>query len=108
MECQRIKPIKMGCSFLENDLSSSTHTHTHTHTHTNADFVNYTPELKCCKSLSRMFLNGLQKKTSAVFEVAEVVPVMTNNYEESILKGARVGMNDYIFSLCFNRPAQLQ
>jgi len=37
-------------------------------------------------------LNGLQKKTSAVFEVAEVVPVMTNNYEESILKGARVGM----------------
>ena len=55
-----------------------------------------------------MFLNGLQKKTSAVFEVAEVVPVMTNNYEESILKGARVGMNDYIFSLCFNRPAQLQ
>ena len=33
----------------------------------------------------------LQKKTSAVFEVAEVVPVMTNNYEESILKGAKVG-----------------
>ncbi|KAK7101184.1 uncharacterized protein C6orf62 homolog [Littorina saxatilis] len=30
-----------------------------------------------------------KKKTSAVFEVAEVVPVMTNNYEESILKGAK-------------------
>ena len=82
-------PIKMGCSFLENDPSNSTHTHTHTH----EDFVNYTTELKCCKSLTRMFLNGLQKKTSAVFEVAEVVPVMTNNYEESILKGARVGMS---------------
>lgn len=40
-----------------------------------------------------MLLYGLQKKTSAVFEVAEVVPVMTNNYEESILKGARVGMS---------------
>lgn len=30
-----------------------------------------------------------KKKNSAVFEVAEVVPVMTNNYEESILKGAK-------------------
>jgi len=25
-----------------------------------------------------------------VFEVAEVVPVMTNNYEDSILKGVKV------------------
>ena len=25
-----------------------------------------------------------------MFEVAEVVPVMTNNYEESILRGAKV------------------
>lgn len=28
-----------------------------------------------------------QKKKSALFEVAEVVPVMTNNYEENILRG---------------------
>ena len=32
----------------------------------------------------------LQKKKCALFEIAEVVPVMTNNYEESILKGAKV------------------
>ncbi|KAK7490424.1 hypothetical protein BaRGS_00018403 [Batillaria attramentaria] len=30
-----------------------------------------------------------KKKNSAVFEVAEVVPVMTNNYEDSIMKGAK-------------------
>ncbi|XP_070555884.1 uncharacterized protein C6orf62 homolog [Ptychodera flava] len=30
-----------------------------------------------------------QKKRPAVFETAEVVPVMTNNYEDSILKGVR-------------------
>lgn len=30
-----------------------------------------------------------QKKKSALFEVAEVVPVMTNNYEENILKGVK-------------------
>ncbi|RXM32603.1 hypothetical protein EOD39_6082 [Acipenser ruthenus] len=30
-----------------------------------------------------------KKKKSALFEVAEVVPVMTNNYEENILKGVR-------------------
>lgn len=30
-----------------------------------------------------------KKKKCAVFEVAEVLPVMTNNYEESILKGAK-------------------
>uniref|UniRef100_H3AJ52 Chromosome 6 open reading frame 62 n=1 Tax=Latimeria chalumnae TaxID=7897 RepID=H3AJ52_LATCH len=29
------------------------------------------------------------KKKSALFEVAEVIPVMTNNYEETILKGVR-------------------
>ncbi|KAJ0055031.1 hypothetical protein NL108_008760, partial [Boleophthalmus pectinirostris] len=29
------------------------------------------------------------KKKSALFEVAEVVPVMTNNYEENILRGVR-------------------
>lgn len=31
----------------------------------------------------------LQKKKSALFEVADVIPVMTNNYEENILKGVR-------------------
>lgn len=31
-----------------------------------------------------------QKKPCAVFEIAEVVPVMTNNYEDSILKGVKV------------------
>lgn len=30
-----------------------------------------------------------QKKKSALFEVAEVVPVMTNNYEENILKAVK-------------------
>ncbi|XP_016093881.1 uncharacterized protein C6orf62 homolog [Labeo rohita] len=30
-----------------------------------------------------------KKKKSALFEVAEVVPVMTNNYEENILKGVK-------------------
>lgn len=38
------------------------------------------------------FPSGLllpQKKKSALFEVAEVVPVMTNNYEENILRGVR-------------------
>lgn len=32
---------------------------------------------------------SLQKKKSALFEVAEVVPVMTNNYEENIFRGVR-------------------
>ena len=36
------------------------------------------------------FNTEFQKKPCAVFEIAEVVPVMTNNYEESILKGAKV------------------
>lgn len=31
----------------------------------------------------------LQKKKSALFEVSEVIPVMTNNYEENILRGVR-------------------
>ena len=31
-----------------------------------------------------------QKKKSALFEVAEVMPVMTNNYEDCIMKGAKV------------------
>uniref|UniRef100_A0AC11BD68 Chromosome 6 open reading frame 62 n=1 Tax=Ovis aries TaxID=9940 RepID=A0AC11BD68_SHEEP len=31
----------------------------------------------------------LVKKKSALFEVSEVIPVMTNNYEENILKGVR-------------------
>ncbi|KAM7174293.1 uncharacterized protein C6orf62 homolog isoform 3-T3 [Macrochelys suwanniensis] len=31
----------------------------------------------------------LEKKSSALFEVSEVIPVMTNNYEENILKGVR-------------------
>lgn len=30
-----------------------------------------------------------KKKNCAIFEVTEVLPVMTNNYEESILKGAK-------------------
>lgn len=30
-----------------------------------------------------------KKKKSALFEVAEVIPVMTNNYEDSILKGVK-------------------
>ncbi|CAI9600824.1 unnamed protein product [Staurois parvus] len=30
-----------------------------------------------------------KKKKSALFEVADVIPVMTNNYEENILKGVR-------------------
>ena len=30
-----------------------------------------------------------KKKKSALFEVSEVIPVMTNNYEENILKGVR-------------------
>lgn len=36
-----------------------------------------------------LFVLSLQKKKSALFEVAEVVPVMTNNYEENILRGVR-------------------
>lgn len=43
--------------------------------------------------MNRIFFNvcffPFQKKKSALFEVAEVVPVMTNNYEESILRGVR-------------------
>lgn len=39
--------------------------------------------------LSSLVLLSLQKKKSALFEVAEVVPVMTNNYEENILRGVR-------------------
>uniref|UniRef100_A0A3B3BZJ3 Chromosome 6 open reading frame 62 n=1 Tax=Oryzias melastigma TaxID=30732 RepID=A0A3B3BZJ3_ORYME len=39
--------------------------------------------------LNNLFLFLLQKKKSALFEVAEVVPVMTNNYEENILRGVR-------------------
>ncbi|KAF4013689.1 hypothetical protein G4228_004844 [Cervus hanglu yarkandensis] len=31
----------------------------------------------------------VRKKKSALFEVSEVIPVMTNNYEENILKGVR-------------------
>ena len=31
-----------------------------------------------------------QKKKTAMFEVAEVLPVMTNNYEHSILQGVKV------------------
>lgn len=36
-----------------------------------------------------LFFFPSQKKKSALFEVAEVVPVMTNNYEENILRGVR-------------------
>ncbi|XP_041040612.1 uncharacterized protein C6orf62 homolog isoform X2 [Carcharodon carcharias] len=43
------------------------------------------------RQTSRNFLrlNIEKKKKPALFEVAEVVPVMTNNYEENILKGVR-------------------
>ena len=37
-------------------------------------------------------LTVFQKKNCAIFEVTEVLPVMTNNYEESILKGAKVSL----------------
>lgn len=40
-------------------------------------------------SLILCLFNCEQKKKSALFEVAEVVPVMTNNYEENILKGVK-------------------
>ena len=43
-----------------------------------------------CMEFSFPFNTEFQKKPYAVFEIAEVVPVMTNNYEESILKGAKV------------------
>ena len=36
------------------------------------------------------FICLTQKKKSALFEMAEVIPVMTNNYEDSILKGVQV------------------
>lgn len=36
-----------------------------------------------------MIFHFKDKKPCALFEIAEVVPVMTNNYEESILKGVR-------------------
>lgn len=36
-----------------------------------------------------------KKKNCALFEVAEVVPVMTNNYEESILKGVKENAYSY-------------
>lgn len=41
-----------------------------------------------CRAGSSKFVCWFQqKKKSALFEVAEVVPVMTNNYEENILRG---------------------
>lgn len=57
-----------------------------------------TPDLSCCDALVPLAVLNvsiclvclfffLQKKKSALFEVAEVVPVMTNNYEENILRG---------------------
>lgn len=42
-----------------------------------------------CRRLKICLCVFLQKKKSALFEVAEVVPVMTNNYEENILRGVR-------------------
>jgi hypothetical protein len=39
-----------------------------------------------------------QKKNGAVFEVAEVIPVMTNNYEDSIMKGYTVDQFVMVFS----------
>ncbi|KAI4530879.1 hypothetical protein MG293_018737 [Ovis ammon polii] len=38
---------------------------------------------------SRRAFGAVPKKKSALFEVSEVIPVMTNNYEENILKGVR-------------------
>lgn len=43
----------------------------------------------CLWLFTYAFIPRLQKKKSALFEVAEVVPVMTNNYEENILKGVK-------------------
>ena len=40
-------------------------------------------------------------KPCAVFEIAEVVPVMTNNYEDSILKGAKVSLMGCHFTKLF-------
>lgn len=49
---------------------------------------NISPKFLLCKTkISLLFFS--QKKKSALFEVAEVVPVMTNNYEENILRGVR-------------------
>ena len=48
---------------------------------------------ECILFLSCVNLNVYmfqQKKNGAVFEVAEVIPVMTNNYEDSIMKGVKV------------------
>lgn len=47
--------------------------------------------LKLCLIIGYVFSCLLlpQKKKSALFEVTEVVPVMTNNYEENILRGVR-------------------
>lgn len=42
-----------------------------------------------CRRLKICLCAFPQKKKSALFEVAEVVPVMTNNYEENILRGVR-------------------
>ncbi|XP_038246211.1 uncharacterized protein C6orf62 homolog isoform X1 [Dermochelys coriacea] len=50
---------------------------------------------KCGHGLSLQLLSESsfpelpEKKKSALFEVSEVIPVMTNNYEENILKGVR-------------------
>ncbi len=55
------------------------------------------------------------QKPCGLFEIAEVVPVMTNNYEESILKGVKVGcsksltilyfkgVRNMLIDLCFSR-----
>lgn len=54
--------------------------------------------------LSELFLFSsliFQKKASALFEVAEVFPVMTNNYEDSILRGVRVSFFLFSFLVLF-------
>ena len=37
-----------------------------------------------------LLLFSLKKKQNALFEVEEVLPVMTNNFEDTILKEAKV------------------
>ena len=46
-------------------------------------------DLNIYHGVAFIFCPPSQKKKSALFEVAEVVPVMTNNYEENILRGVR-------------------
>ena len=41
------------------------------------------------------------QKNNAVYEIVEVLPVMTNNFEESIKEGAKVCLSDLITAVYF-------